>query len=51
MPPVYHVFISLSVLYRTLDSVNNEILFSDYVINAINAFSREHTQWIVSMDT
>jgi hypothetical protein len=36
---------------ETHDNDTNEKLFSDYVINAENAFSREHTQWIARKDT
>lgn len=33
-----------------IDSIDTEKQLSDYVINAENAFSREHTQWIARKD-
>jgi hypothetical protein len=33
------------------DNVKSEELFSEYVNNSENAFSREHTQWIARKDT
>jgi hypothetical protein len=36
---------------ETFEDDTDEKLFSDYVINAENAFSREHTQWIARKDT
>ncbi len=40
----------IGIIRTKLDESNSDLSFSDFVRDAENAFSREHTQWIAKLD-
>lgn len=40
----------IGIIRTKLDESNSDLLFSDFVRDAENAFSREHTQWIAKLE-
>lgn len=44
-------FLEIGMVRMTLETVENEDQFSEFVGDAENAFSREHTQWLARRDT